>query len=61
MYKLTKSVLRFGHSKPASHASPHKGPGQEAADDEDELELPVNPDQGAPLIPDDDGAVKAPS
>ena len=36
-----------------------------ASDDSDEdeqaLELPVSPDEGVPLIPDDDGVVQVPS
>ncbi|SFC48651.1 hypothetical protein SAMN05216344_11928 [Polaromonas sp. OV174] len=45
-----------GHSLP-----PRKGPAEEAKEDEDGLELPVNPDQGLPLAPDQEGEVKAPS
>lgn len=33
------------------------GPPEEALDDDDALELPVEPDEGMPLIPDDDERV----
>lgn len=36
---------------------PHKPPPEETEEDDDGLELPVNPDEGAPLIPDDDERV----
>lgn len=38
----------------ATHGRPRKGLPEEEEDDDDGLELPVNPDEGAPLIPDDD-------
>lgn len=41
----------------ANHGRPHKGTPEEAEEDDDGLELPVNPDEGAPLIPDDDERV----
>jgi hypothetical protein len=34
-----------------------RGPPEEAGDDDDALELPVEPDEGMPLIPDDDERV----
>ncbi len=43
-----------------AHAAPRKGPAEEAGEDDEGLELPVNPDQGTPLIPDEEGQVKAP-
>ena len=33
----------------------------DSADDEQALELPVNPDEGMPLIPDDERVVQIPS
>lgn len=39
----------------------HTGPGEEKNDDEDGLALPVNPDQGTPLVPDEDGQVTVPA
>ncbi len=35
----------------------HNGPPEETGDDNDALELPVEPDEGMPLIPDDDERV----
>ena len=43
-----------------AHSPPRKGPAEEAGEDDDGLELPVNPDQGTPLIPDEEGQVKPP-
>ncbi|GEM_PF-751617 len=47
----------------ANHGRPRKGLPEEEDEEEDGLELPVNPDEGAPLIPDDDDerVVNAPS
>jgi len=38
----------------AMSGRPRKSPPEEAEEDDDGLELPVDPDEGAPLIPDDD-------
>lgn len=54
----------FTPSHPAGYFSnthPRKGPDEESAEDDDGLELPVNPDQGTPLVPDEDGNVTIPS
>ena len=48
------------HAAFTSH-TPRKGPGEEAEEDEEGLELPVNPDQGTPLVPDEEGEVSAPA
>ena len=45
----------------AGHAVPRKGPGEESSEDQEGLELPVNPDQGTPLIPDEEGVVTVPA
>lgn len=34
---------------------------EDALDDEQALDLPVNPDEGAPLIPDDERVVQVPT
>ena len=42
----------------ADNGKPHKRPApEEDTKDDDGLELPVTPDEGAPLIPDDDERV----
>ncbi|MHB1199971.1 MAG: hypothetical protein ACYCZ6_10515 [Polaromonas sp.] len=41
----------------APSGRPRKAPPEEADEDDDGLELPVNPDEGTPLIPDDDERV----
>ncbi|MES2942734.1 MAG: hypothetical protein V4772_07685 [Pseudomonadota bacterium] len=47
---------------PSSTTMSAHGPGDEdALDDEGLNELPVNPDEGAALVPDDDGVVQAPA
>ena len=63
MYKLLQPVLRSSAMGYAGHTLPlpRKGPGEEAGEDEEGLELPINPDQGTPLIPDEEGVVTVPS
>jgi len=38
-----------------------KSPDEEADEDQEGLELPVNPDQGTPLTPDEQGVVTVPT
>lgn len=45
----------------AGHTLHSRGPGEPAEEDEEGLELPVNPDQGTPLIPDEEGEATAPT
>lgn len=45
----------------AAYAFSHSGPGEEAEEDQDGLELPVNPDQGTPLIPNEEGVITVPT
>jgi hypothetical protein len=40
---------------------PHKSPSEEGDVDEEDLELPVNPDEGTPLTPDEEGHVEPPA
>ena len=61
MHLLVKPVLRISPGAYAGHSLPRKGPGEEADEDEDGLELPVNPDQGTPLLPDEEGVPTVPS
>jgi hypothetical protein len=44
----------------ANHGHPHRGPSEDDEDDEG-LELPVDPDEGTPLVPDEEGEVQVPS
>ena len=44
-----------------AHGLPRKGPGEEEEEDDEGLELPVNPDQGTPMVPDEEGDVVAPA
>ena len=44
----------------ATHGRPRKGLPEEEEDDDDGLELPVNPDEGIPLVPDEEGDVTVP-
>lgn len=39
----------------------HRVPGEENSEGEEGLELPVNPDEGTPLVPDEDGVVTVPT
>ncbi len=57
---VTALFRRGAPAASRAHSPPRKGPAEEAAEDEEGLELPVNPDQGTPLIPDEDGQVKPP-
>ncbi|CAM3595785.1 hypothetical protein [Polaromonas hydrogenivorans] len=61
MPHFLKRVLQSSHIGPAGHGLPRKGPDEEAGEDEEGLELPVNPDEGTPLIPDEEGVVTVPS
>ena len=38
----------------------HTRPGEEKNDDEDGLALPVSPDEGIPLVPDEEGDMPVP-
>lgn len=61
MHCFSNAALQTCHPGAAGPALPRKGPGEEAEEDEEGLELPVNPDQGTPLIPDEEGEVTAPT
>jgi hypothetical protein len=55
---FARPALRTG----ASHiGQPRHRPPDEAAEDDEAQELPVSPDEGAPLIPDDERVVDIPS
>ncbi|OGB07678.1 MAG: hypothetical protein A3E79_06115 [Burkholderiales bacterium RIFCSPHIGHO2_12_FULL_61_11] len=52
---IARPALTVGRAGPGQ---PRKGPSEDVEDEEEEgLELPVNPDEGTPLIPDDDERV----
>jgi len=61
MHRFLDSTFQRHHAGAAGHTLPRKGPGEEAEEDEEGLELPVNPDQGTPLIPDEEGEVTVPT
>lgn len=61
MHCFSYAALQTRHPGASGPALPRKGPGEEADEDEEGLELPVNPDQGTPLIPDEEGEVTAPT
>lgn len=61
MHRFYHSDLQISCMAAAGHEVPRKGPGEEKAEDQEGLELPVNPDQGPPLIPDEEGAVTVPA
>ena len=46
---------------PSTRFSPYTGPGEEASEDQEGLELPVNPDEGTPLMPNEEGEIQAPA
>ena len=61
MHHFSNSAFQNHHAGAAGHTLPRKGPGEEAEEDEEGLELPVNPDQGTPLVPDEEGEVTVPT
>jgi hypothetical protein len=61
MPHFASPMLRTRHAAYCGHTLPRKGPAEEAEEDEEGLELPVNPDEGTPLIPDEEGVVTVPS
>lgn len=59
MRTIARPILK---TSAAGHVQPRKGPSEDVEDEEEEgLELPVNPDEGTPLIPDEEGKVTVPS
>lgn len=58
---VTARSRRGAHAAWSGHSLPRKGPAEEAEEDQEGLELPVNPDEGTPLIPDEEGEVNVPS
>lgn len=62
MQPVVHTAAQDRHTNAAASAL-HRplGPGEESDEDEEGLELPVNPDQGTPLIPDEEGEVTAPA
>jgi hypothetical protein len=63
MGKLAKSALETGDSDTDRDGDQWRdGPSvEESAEDEDGLDLPVDPDEGMPLIPDDERVIDVPS
>jgi hypothetical protein len=63
MRKFAKSALNTGESG-TDRGRGHRRDGpsvEEAAEEEDGLDLPVDPDEGMPLIPDDERVIEVPS
>jgi hypothetical protein len=58
MTGFARPALRTGA---AHNGPPRNRPPDEAAEDDEAQELPVNPDEGTPLIPDDERVVDIPS
>lgn len=59
MGKSTKHALKTGGMDTSRWRA---GPSvEESTDDEDGLDLPVDPDEGMPLIPDDERVIDVPS
>jgi hypothetical protein len=58
MTGFARPALRTGA---AHNGQPRHRPPDEAAEDDETQELPVNPDEGTPLIPDDERVVDIPS
>lgn len=58
---MPRNSRRAPKSRLTDNGQPRYGPPEEAAEDDDGLELPVEPDEGTPLIPDDERVVNVPS
>ena len=60
-------MTETGYARPApgsgaaNNVQPRHRPPDEAAEDDESQELPVSPDEGVPLIPDDERVVDVPS
>ena len=62
MVMIAKPALSAPRVANADNSGPREKPGSaEEAEDEDGLELPVSPDEGTPLIPDDERVINVPS
>lgn len=54
------STAAIPSSQGSDFDGPRTSPPEDAADEEEGLDLPVNPDEGAPLIPDDERVANLP-
>ncbi len=54
---MSRNAKHVFKSPTADNGKPRHGPPEETSDDDEALELPVEPDEGTPLIPDDDERV----
>jgi len=56
-----QSQKAFMSTRSGQHKHGIPGTGETAEDVPDLVELPVNPDEATPLLPDDDGVVQVPT
>lgn len=61
MHDFSNTTIRRNAAGNAGYRLTRNGPGEEAQEEEEGLELPVNPDQGIPLIPDEQGDIAVPT
>lgn len=61
MHGFLNSAFQRPAAGAAAYALPRNGPGEEAEEDQEGLELPVNPDQGTPLVPNEEGVITVPT
>lgn len=61
MHCFSNTAFQHHASGAAGFILLRNGPGEEAQEEEEGLELPVNPDQGTPLVPDEEGVVTVPT
>ena len=54
---MPRNAKHIFKSLATDNGQPRHGPPEETSEDDDALELPVEPDEGMPLIPDDDERV----
>lgn len=61
MQHFSSTSVQTRHPPDTCRTVHRQGPGEPAEEDEEGLELPVNPDQGTPLIPDEEGEAAVPT
>jgi hypothetical protein len=61
MHGFSNTAAQRYFAGTAAYSLTRNGPGEETQEEEEGLELPVNPDQGIPLIPDEQGDIAIPA
>lgn len=59
--KPARNARKTADTSKTDNGQPREGPPDETEEEEDGLELPVSPDEGTSLIPDDERVINMPS